>query len=804
MAGTYRLPAELCPGDPGQGPTEVIAGGVLYFAGLSEITGCEVWRSDGTAEGTARLDNAQPGGFAALEPQSFAALGDRAYFAIFANGLWAVDAPSGSVGLIRAAPDVRLATATGNRLFFVAGAEGGESLWVSDGVMGGETRQIRFFPEAPCRDCDPAIPFLKPVDGGVVFLVTDSRRGSRLWRSDGTARGTYPVAGLPNPARLGLGYAIPGIFADVGSRLLFTVAGKSGTAQLWTASPLPASASPLVGCPEGCPAVTSLLQTLPGGGRAVFTGSARRSPETLWVSDGTAAGTRPLRDPCEGPCSSPATGFVALGDAVYFSVVDAAGPALWRTDGTRPGTFLLARVSLPSQPGGALLGDRVFLGASGGARVSELWSTDGTPAGTKRVRTFSRTAASSDPRFVPFGDGVLFTAWQDALTSGLWRSDGISTRKLADLCPGCGALGSPVPAGGLAFVLAGSGHEPGVLAPHLIRTDGAPAGTREILALDFDSFAESPFSFAERLFFLRCDTEYAEPGTDLHRCAFWASDGTPEGTGPRISALPATNDVSSPLVVGGSFYFSLFSRGGLSFYQSDGTEAGTRRIARIDVYQSRPLEMAEAGGKIFVAVDGGLGRFDASAPGGVDFFFGRRVSGLTELGGRLLFFGSSGEDIARTGLWSTDGTLEGTRLLSPVLEQTLSLDLVYGPPQWTRLGSRLLFRGWDPEHGFELWATDGTPEGTALLKDVEPGKGSSFPDSLVRAGSQVWLTASDGVHGRELWVSDGTPEGTRLALDLAPGPFSLAPDGLTLGGGNLFFSADAPFTGREPWVLPLQ
>jgi len=180
------------------------------------------------------------------------------------------------------------------------------------------------------------------------------------------------------------------------------------------------------------------------------------------------------------------------------------------------------------------------------------------------------------------------------------------------------------------------------------------------------------------------------------------------------------------------------------------------------------------------------------------------VSGLRELGGRLLFFGSDGVDSERAGLWSTDGTLEGTRFLAPVLPEALTPYPFLGPPEWARLGSRLIFRGWDPEHGFELWVTDGTAEGTALLKDIALGKTSSFPSSLVRVGDQVWLTADDGDHGRELWVTDGTPDGTRLAVELAPGPFSLEPGSLTLGGGSLFFSADSLFNGREPWVLPLQ
>lgn len=116
-----------------------------------------------------------------------------------------------------------------------------------------------------------------------------------------------------------------------------------------------------------------------------------------------------------------------------------------------------------------------------------------------------------------------------------------------------------------------------------------------------------------------------------------------------------------------------------------------------------------------------------------------------------------------------------------------------------------MFRAGDSEHGHELWATDGTPEGTTLVKDIVEGSASSFPASLVDAGETIYLAATDREHGRELWVSDGTGPGTRLVQDLAPGPISSSPEELTLVGDQLFFTADdfVSGLGYELWALPL-
>ena len=85
----------------------------------------------------------------------------------------------------------------------------------------------------------------------------------------------------------------------------------------------------------------------------------------------------------------------------------------------------------------------------------------------------------------------------------------------------------------------------------------------------------------------------------------------------------------------------------------------------------------------------------------------------------------------------------------------------------------------DDEHGWELWKSDGTENGTVLVIDVRPGSaGGVRLGPLVGAGDRLVFAADDGVHGVELWQSDGTPERTTMVQDLAPGPASSDPEPL--------------------------
>src|SRR4051794_12357254 len=51
-------------------------------------------------------------------------------------------------------------------------------------------------------------------------------------------------------------------------------------------------------------------------------------------------------------------------------------------------------------------------------------------------------------------------------------------------------------------------------------------------------------------------------------------------------------------------------------------------------------------------------------------------------------------------------------------------------------------------------------------------------DEMETAGGLVFFAADDGIHGKELWASDGTPSGAYLVRDICPGACSSSPSSL--------------------------
>ena len=95
-----------------------------------------------------------------------------------------------------------------------------------------------------------------------------------------------------------------------------------------------------------------------------------------------------------------------------------------------------------------------------------------------------------------------------------------------------------------------------------------------------------------------------------------------------------------------------------------------------------------------------------------------------------------------------------------------------------------------------MWTTDGTPEGTFMLKDIYEGGKSSFvleyPNTFkyTKFKDKLYFNANDSIHGTELWVTDGTEAGTHLLKDIyeGEGNGSFRPSFFIMND-NLFFTS---------------
>ncbi|WP_163995216.1 ELWxxDGT repeat protein [Pyxidicoccus caerfyrddinensis] len=194
---------------------------------------------------------------------------------------------------------------------------------------------------------------------------------------------------------------------------------------------------------------------------------------------------------------------------------------------------------------------------------------------------------------------------------------------------------------------------------------------------------------------------------------------------------------------------------------------------------------------------GGCGRWEAvlikTGFGGLPLVFGSAVIG------RTLYFAADDGGYGRE-LWKTDGTAEGTVLVKDIRPGPVGSELL----RFITVGRTLYFVADDGEHGFELWKSDGTRNGTRLVEDIYPGAGSGFPDFLTAVDSRtLFFTADDGTHGREPWRSDGTRAGTRLIEDVYPGAASSGsnvPLFYRLTGRQFLFVADDGSHGPELWT----
>jgi large repetitive protein len=153
-------------------------------------------------------------------------------------------------------------------------------------------------------------------------------------------------------------------------------------------------------------------------------------------------------------------------------------------------------------------------------------------------------------------------------------------------------------------------------------------------------------------------------------------------------------------------------------------------------------------------------------------------------------------------LWRSDGTAEGTFLVKDINPGPAGAF----PSDFAVMNGLLYFDALEPLTGFELWRTDGTESGTVLVYDANPGPpyGRSFivgPRTLFEGRRVVLFSATDGLAGLELWKNDDR-HGSFSLGDIAPGHGSSHPQVFTGVGNLVMFTANDNTHGRELWVVP--
>jgi ELWxxDGT repeat protein len=429
------------------------------------------------------------------------------------------------------------------------------------------------------------------------------------------------------------------------------------------------------------------------------------------------------------------------------------GTELWKSDGTAAGTSLVKDInpgSISSNPMDLTrVGTTVFFSANDGIHGRELWKSDGTAAGTRMVEDIGVGDSDSGPANLTNFNGKLFFTDTDPLHgTELWKSDGTAagTVMVKDINPGPGDSDPTelTVAGGKLYFLADDGN-----GPTLWTSDGTPGGTKRIGA----TFNIDDLTAANGRLFFRTSFN----GGYYVQSSLWTSDGTAAGTIDLYDFPPGGILIENFTAFNGALFFD----DGFSLWKSNGTAAGTSLVADLPGLGADPV-------------------------------------GLTPVGSTL-YFGYMDDGDFHWHLGKSDGTAAGT-----VDVKQLNND---GPPDeftgvtggFTPNTGRLYFTEDDGSHGDELWTSDGTAANTVMLRDINPGSGSSSPSDLRLGGlfgGALYFAADDGQHGVELWVAENfTPpkvthvpdqvsaEGAKVALPIHAlnGPLTYSATGLPAG-----------------------
>ncbi|MCB0494326.1 MAG: T9SS type A sorting domain-containing protein [Cyclobacteriaceae bacterium] len=746
----------------------VECGGLVYFT-VDDEDGKELWKTDGTSEGTAQVIDLNPGSEDGLSG-SPRCLNNKIYFrgrtsgTVYDYKLFESDGTAIGTRLV-VDQDFRDFDLFQDKLVTVQGV-GGEKLWMHNTV--GEAILIKEF-ELLEDEFQGTI----EIFGGqseiyvIRSIFSDEGTSSRneLWSSDGTSEGTTLIKTCKS-----IRFSE---FKELGSYVLFGASDEEEYSyDLWRTD----------GTIEGT------MKVYPMGAGAFdflgeFQGKWILNAWGTYITDGTPGGTIRLLDD--------ASVFRGFFDKFYIVGKRTDNTMFFESDGTLEGT---TEITALNSSGGVFynripyLNDRFILPNYSDGTGIELYYSGGQAGDLTLLKDINNGPSTSSPRsFAELDSKTVFFADDGVTGSELWETDGTSegTKLLKEILPGTGSsditninfLNEKL------YFRAKDGKN--LNQNKLWFSDGFPEGTGRYY---YDFERPTILGAANNELLISSDWK------------FWRTNGIDQTSiiwdfreaHPSYGLVAGESHLANNNLL---FYFDNDSFG-QEFWKWN-SESNSITILK-DIHpgpasSELSLGASSVGGKLlFFANDGSTGRELWETDGtelGTQLLkdinpgsSGSNPSSITTAGS-LAFFGAN-NDTHGLELWRTDGTDEGTNLVKDILHGVGGSS----PSFLTKFGNKIVFTADDGIHGSEPWMSDGTTDGTFLLKDINTD-GTSNPLSFHEFRNYVYFTANDGLHGAELWVTDGSEEGTSV-IDLIPGEVSSNPSRLMDDGFSLFFQAD--------------
>ena len=394
-----------------------------------------------------------------------------------------------------------------------------------------------------------------------------------------------------------------------------------------------------------------------------------------WVTDGEANGTKLLKDMNLGEGSSHMTNVVNIGESYYFMTSDKIVPKsqktpsislntvgkLWKSDGTAEGTVLVKDMTGIARYAPWLVGfqEKLYFFAGNG-----LWKINSAENDMVLIKEFSR-GGIDESSIVESGDKLYFNARDEATGIELWVSDGTpdGTRRVKDIREGEGESSSPwelTDVGGILYFSA----DDGVNGRELWKSDGTTEGTMLVKSIEGAPYGSSPEDLVVMGDILYFNARDSVSGGEL-----WRSDGTAENTKivKNITEGALGSDIRDMVAHKGKLYFTV-NESTHELWVSDGTEGGTKKVKDLDRYLSRLTSVTD---RLVFMMSAGEGTYALWSSDGTET--GTKIikvfNGYTNLTtiivkGSLLIY--TGNENAYQ-LWKTDGTAEGTVMIKESL-----------------------------------------------------------------------------------------------------------------------------------------